>query len=326
MPATQWAIRHLFPVVGIATIYGASGSGKSFLGFHMATCMAEAGSFFGHGIPNQLRVVILCLEAAGGVPQRLKAWEVARGRNLPAGVSFVFDAFNVLVGGDVSDLVAAIEASGGADVILIDTLNQSMPGADENSARDAGQVIANLGFIQRALDCLVVVIHHTGKNELAGMRGHSSMFAAMDAVIEVKRAPGMREWSLVKSKDGIDGITHPFALEQVVLGTDFMGEPITSCVVRSIDAPVDNRPRPPKGKNQLIVYQALGPLFSTSTSFGKGGASATRPCLELEPTITAIKTRLAAPPDRQAERTREAIAGMVASGILGLNEGWLWLN
>lgn len=326
MPATQWAIRHVFPVVGLATIYGPSGSGKSFLAFDMTAIMGEAGSFFGHGVPSQLRVVILCLEAAGGVPQRVKAWEVARGRPFPKNVSFVFDAFSIMEGGDVSDLVAAIEACGGADVLLIDTLNQCMAGADENAARDAGQVIANLGFIQRALDCLVIAVHHAGKDESRGMRGHSSLHAAMDAVIAVTRNSISREWSLVKSKDGQDGQSHPFTLEVVEVGTDFMGDPITSCVVRSIDAPTERAPRPPTSRNQKIVYDALTPLLMASTDFGKASAPPTRPCLELELVVEQVKGRIAAEPRRQAARVREAITGMVASGVLGFNEGWLWLK
>lgn len=326
MPATQWAIRHVLPVVGLATIYGPSGSGKSFLAFDMTAIMGEAGSFFGHGVPSQLRVVILCLEAAGGVPQRVKAWEVARGRPFPKNVSFVFDAFSIMDGGDVSDLVAAIEACGGADVLLIDTLNQCMAGADENAARDAGQVIANLGFIQRALDCLVIAVHHSGKDESRGMRGHSSLHAAMDAVIAVSRNSVSREWTLAKSKDGQDGQDHPFTLEVVEVGTDFMGDPITSCVVRSIDAPTERAPQPPKGGNQRVVYDALLPLFKASTAFGKAGAPPTRPCLALDQAVEAVKGHLVVDQKRQAERARLAIQGMTGAGILGHSEGWIWMR
>lgn len=326
LPDMQWSVRSVLPAEGLATIYGASASGKSFLALDLMASLAEAGTWFGHGVMKPHHVVALVLEGEAGFRRRVLAWEKARGRNFPDRVRFTFDAFNLLEGNDLSDLATSIGANGGCNALFIDTLNRAMPGADENSARDASALVGHLGWLQRALACLVVVVHHTGKNELAGMRGHSSMFAAMDAVIEVKRTPGMREWSVAKSKDDIDGTTHPFTLEAVELGRDFMDEPITSCVVRSIDTPVESRPRPPKGKNQLIVYQALCPMFSNATSFGKGGSPATKPCLDIETTITAIKGRLAAPPDRQAERARESIAGMVASGILGLNEGWLWLN
>lgn len=325
MPEMEWAVRSVFPAVGISTIYGPSGSGKSFIALEAVACLAEARSFFGHGVVRPHRVVVLVLEGEAGFRRRVLAMEAARGRPFPKSVRFVFDAFNLLEGGDLAELATAIQLNGGADVLVIDTLNRAMPGADENSARDASTLVANLGWLQRAIDGLVIAIHHSGKDETRGMRGHSSLHAAMDAVISVSRTPGMREWSIAKSKDDIDGGAHPFTLEVVEIGRDFMDDPITSCVVRSIDTPVERAPRPPKGKNQQIVFNALGPLFRASTSYGKPGAPPTRPCIEIEPAILQIKGRLAAPPDRQAERAREAIAGMVANGVLGLNEGWLWL-
>jgi putative DNA primase/helicase len=142
----------------------------------------------------------------------------------------------------------------------------------------------------------------------------------------VRRTAGTREWTLTKSKDDTDGASHPFTLEQVTIARDFMDEAVTSAVVRSIDAPVERGPRPPTAKNQRIVYDALQPLLKASTDFGKAGAPPTRPCLEVESTINQVKGRIPAEPKRQPARVREALSGMVAAGVIGLNEGWLWLN
>ncbi|MDO9438553.1 AAA family ATPase [Hydrogenophaga sp.] len=326
LPDMRWAVRSVLPAEGLATIYGASASGKSFLALDLMASLAEAATWFGHGVMKPHHVVALVLEGEAGFRRRVLAWEKARGRNFPERVKFTFGAFNLLEGDDLTALTASIGANGGCDAMFIDTLNRAMPGADENSARDSSTLVGNLGWLQRALGCLVVVVHHTGKNEMAGMRGHSSMFAAMDAVIEVKRTPGMREWSVAKSKDDIDGAAHAFTLETVKLGLDFMDEPITSCVVRSIDVPIDTRPRPPTSRNQRVVYEALLPLFKQPHGFGKAGTPPTRPCLELEAVLDQVKGRIAAEPKRQTARAREAISGMVATGILGFNEGWLWLN
>lgn len=325
LPDMQWAVRSVLPAEGLAAIYGASASGKSFLALDLMAALGEACTWFGHGVMKPHHVVALVLEGEAGFRRRVLAWERSRGRNFTDRVRFTFGAFNLLEGGDLSDLATSIAANGGCDALFIDTLNRAMPGADENSARDASTLVSSLGWLQRALGCLVVVVHHTGKNELAGMRGHSSMFAAMDAVIEVKRTPGMREWAVAKSKDDVDGTTHPFTLETVELGRDFMDEPITSCVVRSIDTPVDRSPRPPSGGNQRIIYMALGELFREGGAYGKPGAPPTRPCLQLEQAIDATKGRLAVEPKRQAERARLAINNMVATGVLGCSEGWIWL-
>lgn len=326
MPDLQWSLRHVLPAVGLATVYGASGSGKSFLTLELAKCLAEARTFFGHGVERQRRVVIVCLEGQEGMRRRVQAIEKSSGRPFPKGVKFIFNALSLLEDGDLAQLIEAIAADGGADVVLIDTLNRGMAGADENSARDASNVLRALEYLQRCLDCLVISVHHTGKDETRGMRGHSSLHAAMDAVIEVRRVAGLREWTLVKSKDDIEGASHPFTLETVELDKDTMGDPVTSAVVRSVDTPVDRAPRPPTAKVQRIVYEALCPMLKASTAFGKASAPPTRPCLELEAVIHDIKGLMATEPRRQASRVRDAITGMQAAGILGLDEGWLWLR
>jgi putative DNA primase/helicase len=78
---------------------------------------------------------------------------------------------------------------------------------------------------------LVVLVHHTGKDTTKGLRGHSSLFAALDAAVEVTRNGDRREWALTKSKDGQDGARRLFTLHIVSLGPDADGLLISSCVV-----------------------------------------------------------------------------------------------
>lgn len=325
LPKQEWAAKHLLPSEGLAAVFGASGSGKSFLVIDLIARLAEAGSFFGHGVPKVHRVVVLELEGQSGVPRRVKAWEIAKGRTFPKSVQFVFDSFNLLEHDDMIALAETIEIHGGCDVLVIDTLNRAAPGADENSSRDASMILENAKWLQASLGGLVLLVHHTGKDVTKGMRGHSSLFAAMDAVIEVSRTAGRREWSIAKSKDDSDGQVHGFMLEVVNLGNDASGDPITSCVIQTDDAPTDTRPKPPKGGNQRIVYDALAAHFRDSGKFGKADAPPSRPCLEIEDAIERVKDRLACEPKRRRERVQQAITGMVASRVLGCSEGWIWL-
>ena len=59
-----------------------------------------------------------------------------------------------------------------------------------------------------------------------------------------------------KSKDGEDGINHPFELVQVLLGKDEDGDDITSCVVQP-DIFRAEQPKQPQGKNQKAVLAYL---------------------------------------------------------------------
>ena len=131
---------------------------------------------------------------------------------------------------DVIDLAAVVPAGA---VVFLDTLNRAAPTADENSSKDMGLILQAAKALQALTGGLVIVVHHTGKNTTAGMRGHSSLFAAMDAAIEVSRTGDSREWGIAKSKDGQDGGAHHFKLEIEQLGRDEYGDEITSCVVVS---------------------------------------------------------------------------------------------
>ncbi len=112
----------------------------------------------------------------------------------------------------------------------------------------------------------------------------------------------------------------------VQLAPDKDGEPVSSCVVRRETALDDIRTvKLPQGGNQKLVLDALRPLFKAG-AIGKPGAPPMRPCIALEAAVGAAAAGLTCAPDRRAERTREAVTGLVARGVLGCWEGWLWLT
>jgi hypothetical protein len=325
-PRMAWGIKGVVPERGLLTIYGAWGSGKGFLKVSMAAALAEGVDWFGYRTKKPWRVVCIELEGAEGVRQRIEAWEEYHGRIFPEGVKFIFDNFRLCDPLDVVALGDAVEAAGGADLVLIDTLNRAAPELDENSSRDMGLVIDGCRQLEELLHCVVGLVTHTGKDASRGMRGHSSLPAAADAAIEVRNGPGGREWAIGKMKDGADGASHRFRLEVVDLGVDEDGDAITSCVAvpdLADDAPV--RPALPGGGNQRIVYDALGPVLREFGQYGKAGAPATRPCIEIETAVSKVRDRLPVESARRNERAREAIKGLVARRVLGFNEGWLWL-
>ena len=227
---------------------------------------------------------------------------------------------------DVDDLAAAVLTLGAGAVVILDTLNRAAPGVDENAPDAMGRILEAAKTLQRLTDGLVVLVHHTGKDATRGMRGHTSLFAALDAAVEVVREVGRREWKVAKAKDGADGAAHPFRLEVVDLGEDDEGEPVTSCAVAPDDSPQDlTRSRLPKGGNQRVVLDALGEMLRKSSAFGRAGAPPVRPCVDLEAAVETIGPRLTCEPKRQKERVRQALTGLTASGVVMCREGWLWL-
>lgn len=324
LPPLTWRVRGVLPAQGLASVYGASASGKSFLVLDLAAAIAEGRDWFGYRV-TPCPVVLVCLEGTAGVRLRVAAWERHHGRALPAGLRLVLQPFKLTEPQDVQDMAAAVLTVGDGAVTFIDTLNASAPGIDENASRDMGMVLEAAKTLQGLTGGLVAAVHHSGKDATKGLRGHSSLFAALDGAIEVVRNGDRREWKVGKVKDGADGEAHPFGLEVVQLAPDEDGEPVSSCVVRRDTALEDIRAvKLPQGGNQKLVLDALRPLFKAG-AIGKPGAPPMRPCIELEAAITAAAAGLTCATDRRAERAREAITGLVARGVLGCWEGWLWL-
>lgn len=321
LPPLAWRVRGVLPAAGLAGLYGPSASGKSFLALDMAAAIAEGARWFDCRT-EAAPVVYAALEGEAGFRLRVAAWEVCRGRSLPKALHMLLQPFKLTDMRDVHDLAAVVPHGA---VVFLDTLNRAAPTSDENSSKDMGEILEAAKHLQALIGGLVVLVHHTGKDATRGLRGHSSLFAAMDAAVEVSRDGERREWRVAKSKDGADGEVKAFRLQVEMLGTDEHGEAVTSCVVVSDKVSEEvSRVKLPAGGNQRLVLEALRPLLKDGQS-GKPGAPPLRPCIELEAGVTAGAARLTCPTDKRNSRARDAISGLVTRGVLGLHEGWLWL-
>jgi hypothetical protein len=323
LPALRWRVKGVLPAEGLAAVYGPPGSGKSFLALDLLGAVADGRDWFGYKVES-CPVTYCALEGEHGISQRVAAYRIRHG-SVPVRMQFVAQPFLLLQSKDMADLATAIRAAGGADgIVAVDTLNRATTGADENDSKDMGRIIASAQSLQRVLGGLVLLVHHSGKDASRGLRGHSSLHGALDAVIEVTREGSRREWKPPKVKDGPDGAAHSFRLDVVEVG--FGDDPPTSCVVAPEEAPGDavRRTRLPQGGNQRILWDALGDLLRASPDRGKAGAPSYRPCVRMEAVVEKSRGRLTCPPDRHSDRCRVALTGLVTRGLLALKEGWLW--
>lgn len=333
MPPVRWLVRGVLPQEGIAAVYGPPGSGKSFLTLDLLAHVADGRDWYGCRV-NPAPVVYLGLEGEAGIGQRIQAWQTQHGPIVPR-FRAILSPLDIRKDGDRSDLVKAVKRSGMAGGLLVlDTLNRAAPGADENSSAEMGEIIQAAKALQAELGGLVLMVHHSGKDAARGLRGHSSLLAALDASLEVCRDGDRRVWKVGKAKDGEDGKAHPFLLSVVELGTDDDGEEITSCVCLPDEAPADavKRVKLPTGGNQKIVWDAVGELLLAEAKRTQGrkpeGAPEevpfARPCLPLEDVLHKVRDRLTVESDRKTERARQAITALVTRGLLVCREGWLW--
>jgi len=300
LPTTKWRVKGLFPEHGLGSIYGPSGSGKSFLALDLLAAVACGITFYGHKT-TQCPVVYVALEGTGGIAKRVEAYETHHKIKLPGTFRIVTDMLSLFSSEASVFADEVIEAGLNEGVIVIDTLAQSAPGSDENSSAHMGIIISNAQLLQRMTNSLVVLIHHTGKDASRGARGHSSLYAALDAALEVKRTQGGLEWLSAKVKDGASGNATSFRLERVVLGQDEDGDEISSCV-----AVGDLFRKPtlaqPKGKNQKAVLDALLLKFGAGTTVATDEAHDT------------AKAALTGQTTNTAQRAKEALEGLLEIG------------
>jgi hypothetical protein len=83
---------------------------------------------------------------------------------------------------------------------------------------------------------MVILIHHSGKDESRGARGWSGLRAAADCEMEIIRADEDRVATVTKLKGGADGDEYGFRLQTVVVGQDEDGDDETTCVITSTDS------------------------------------------------------------------------------------------
>ena len=323
-PPVGYRIKGVLPETGLASIYGPPKSGKSFLVMDAICAVTEGRPWFGHRT-KPCPVVYVALEGQAGVGQRWQAYRTVKGEAGKERLRFVEVPISLLLVDDIADLVEVIKSQGmDTGIVVIDTLIRAAPGADENSPVDMGKIIAGADSLQRALGGLVLLIHHSGKDVSRGLRGHSSLYGALDAIIEVSRDhTGARAWELGDAKDF--GSTDPaaFKLAVVELGEDEDGEPITSCVIETDDAPRERKKK--MGKNESAALPVICKLLKASTDYGQGEAPDYRPCVTWEAAVEAVCPALAVEPKRKRERAGSAIRGLCDAGELVQYDGWLWL-
>ncbi|MFN5643426.1 MAG: AAA family ATPase [Sphingomonadales bacterium] len=322
----QWRVKRLLPTTGIAAIFGPSGSGKSFLAKDMAVRIALGQDWFGHRT-KACPVTYVMLEGEAGLCNRVTAWEAHNGTTIPSNFKALAQPFQLADPDHVAELGALLPAGG---LVIIDTLNRSAPGLDENSSQDMGRILAGMKRLQEITGGLVLVVHHTGKDASKGLRGHSSLHAALDGAIEVERSANSRFWSAAKVKDGEDGKQVAFQLHRVVLGKDADGDEISSCAVGPDTGAVFRKPEP-SGKSQRSAISTIRRSLSLSPDTGHAGCNPQIQCLKVEDAVSEVAATLTAvETNKRRNRARTLVRGLteggyLQSGIDASGEAWLWL-
>lgn len=185
----------------LGAIYGASGSGKTFVALSWALSVATGSWWQGRKVVRG-PVLFIAAEGSGGLGARIGAWKEHNRFCGDAGLLVlpepvcIMDPTTARVVGEAAQARSAV-------LVVIDTVARSMPGGDENAAKDIGRLVDGADIIRRQSGACVLFVHHSGKDQSAGMRGNSALQAAVATVIECKGVDGRLVLDCPKQKDDV---------------------------------------------------------------------------------------------------------------------------
>ena len=313
----EWLVDGVLANKGIATIYGASGSSKSFLAIDLCMNLALGNAWFEIPVITKIPVVYVALEGFTGVAKRLQGW-CQHYKWYPNNLEITKDELLLAENKSVDEFISFYkgrEFSGG--IVIIDTLNNACPNIDENHAGAMGGVIYNLKRIQKELDCTVLIVHHSGKNEENGMRGSSSLKASMDSVLHVTQSKaGLCHWVLEKSKDSECGVGYSYRLEEIEINDE------TTCVIREVGGHEPTFKKQSLGTNQVRVFEVLKERIKATFSQDE----------DIEITIRDVAAKWTEQPsNKRTHLIRSNISklveyGLVETGLREQNQDRIWIT
>lgn len=311
----RWVVEGLLERDSLSSVFGESGSGKSFFTLDMAFCIASGTPFHGRFV-EQGPVVYLAGEGFSGLARRRAAWERHNGVSLRGAPVFVStQAPALLDAAEATGVAMAVEevASqvGAPKLVVVDTLARAFAGGDENSSADMGAFIRSLDGLRARYGCTVLVVHHSGHGDKSRSRGSSAFRGALDTEMLVEGIPG-KSLSVrsTKQKDGPAFDDLHFELRDVKI------EPgITSAVLVEAEGP-SKEERPPT-ELQRTALRSFREAIEHHGQIVDGLA-----CLGLEDWRPAFYSMATGDgPDAKRKQFQRARDGLIARGCLRVENG-----
>ena len=319
----------------MSVIYGQSNSGKTFFMSDLALHVAAARTWCGREIA-QGAVIWVAMEGAYGISNRIAAWREEKGidgSSLPFAV--IPTALNLLdPNADTEPLIRTIIIVAAklklpVKLVVMDTLSRALSGGNENSPEDMGSLVTNGTRIQQETGAHVAWIHHSGKDEAKGARGHSLLRAASDTEIEISAEGSARTARVTKQREMECTGEFPFTLKVVEVGVNSRSKPVTSCVVVHSDqaagAAPDRQTRL-RGHNKR-AYEILQDLLAQHGETGRPGAPAGIPSIPDKWWRERFYER--GLPDANADTKKHAFnrasTELLNTHVVGFDRGRVWI-
>jgi len=208
-PPKPWLIRNVIGPGDLGVIFGAPGEGKSFVALDLAASLALGGKdnkwALQFDVVRPTKVALFVGEGMGGFGARVRSvlshhhvTDIPNLMILDGAPQLYWEEADTTIEDFIREVDAGLIEK--PDLVIIDTLNASAVGADENSAKDMGIVIENTKLIRSEWGSAVLIIHHKNKNGTE--RGSTAIRGAADVMIEITKPGRNGTMSLSKLKDG----------------------------------------------------------------------------------------------------------------------------
>ena len=333
-------VEGLIAVGDIAVFYGAAKTGKSFLTVDLALSLSNGDVWFDRST-RHAKVLYWAGEDFKGLIARRTACMCQKGGR---GVFSICDdplSLTHSQATDTLDLLANIlryelapsrveepnKYESLPPVLIIDTWAMLTASMDENSGKDMSAAMAALRQLQtRVFNLTIIIIHHGGKDGSRGMRGHSSLLAAVDVAIEVDRSSkGLGRWTVRSARRNPTGATGHFRLKQVSLPAgefSLAGKQLKTCILEEMDEVVKGISLSHKAMQALDILKSLE------------GTNAGNPCEvasnRVAVNVTVFRAKLKATifdqtsDDARRKAADRVVAQLINAGKIGRLDDLVW--
>ena len=239
------------PQIGASTIFGETGSYKSFFVQHLAFHAALGWDFHDmkYNAEDPMQVLYICGEGWNGFKLRARAFKIHN--RLTSGSMSKFRArrssIDMKNDRNGAKLIAEIRAIVDEEMkfepklIIIDTLNANFGDGDENKTQDMSAFVVGMDALVQEFNGAVWNIHHPGLQDKKRPRGNGALKNGVETEIMVKgneveqrRGDDRKFWFSIehtKMRDG-DYLTSAYKLDVVPTGVyTNAGDERTSLVI-----------------------------------------------------------------------------------------------
>lgn len=211
----EWLIKDLIPRNEISLLFAPHSSYKTFTALAIGAIIMNESNSLGkvNKFTKENKVLYIPTEQMNTMKSRQVALKGKYGDKLP---DIATDAINMLDPDSVRQICMTIQV-GKYDLVIIDTVGKCIPSGDVSNEDTARKILTSAEFINN-VGASVLLVHHTGHNELSRPKGSTLWLDSTSTVLSIKKSKSgkyNRNLHITKVKSMREGEKIPFKMEVV---------------------------------------------------------------------------------------------------------------